>query len=298
MQQLDIFADSRDRVLLNRMADALQAGVAAEAAAALQAWRAEFPDDRHLAAAELLLEALQAESQSRDLAFADAAAAAAARDGLRQRLAPAADCVLGSAGARAWLAGRWQALAQRAQRLPFAPGTADTHAAALWLQAGDWQAAAAAVETIESWRRKPAALAWMALARRHLQGMDAAWPLLAELAWLAPARLPVLLPALADRGCTALSRRFEADFDTGIGEALPDAAWAWWPAWLLTEQALLASALDGAESGTDGDPERAFRLIRSLLHLERQGRHAERVEQRRRLQALSPALFAAYMATR
>ena len=57
---------------------------------------------------------------------------------------------------------------------------------ALWLRAGDFAAAADAVARIESWRRIPAPLAWMAEARYRLDGLDAHWGLLAELAWLAP----------------------------------------------------------------------------------------------------------------
>jgi len=41
-----------------------------------------------------------------------------------------------------------------------------------------------------------------------------------------------------------------------------------------------------------------MRLLLDLLHLERQGRQRDLVEQRRRLRDLQPALFRAYMATR
>ncbi len=41
-----------------------------------------------------------------------------------------------------------------------------------------------------------------------------------------------------------------------------------------------------------------MRLLLDLLHLERQGRQRDLVEQRRRLRDLQPALFAAYMASR
>jgi hypothetical protein len=77
--------------------------------------------------------------------------------------------------------------------------------------------------------------------------------------------------------------------------------WAWWPAWLLVEQPLLAPLLEAAQpSGAAhaAAAERAHALLQALLRLERQGRHPERVAHRRELQALHPGLYADYMATR
>ncbi len=291
MQQLDIFADSRDRVLADTLAEALAGAEIDTARAAAEALRREFPDDRHLAPAALLVEALQAEQHTGDAPWPDAAAALAARHHLEHALHPAALAMLGRAGAGPWLARRWQTLARRARALPFAPACAAAHAAALWLQGGDWAAAAAAVQGIESWRRKPQALAWMAQAGWQLHGPDRTWPLLAELAWMAPQRLPGLLALLPDPRLHRLARAFEGAFDTA-----PD--WAWWPAWLLVEQPLLAAALEPAETAAEAAPERGFRLVLSLLRLERQGRHHDIVALRRALQALHLPLFAAYMATR
>ncbi|MGF6301181.1 MULTISPECIES: hypothetical protein [Paraburkholderia] len=99
----------------------------------------------------------------------------------------------------------------------------------LWLLAGDRAAAIEAVEAIESWSRIPAPLAWMTEARYRAAGLDAAWPLLAQLAWLAPARFVALLPALGDASLDALRQRFDAEFP-GTGE-VDD--YSWFPAWLL-----------------------------------------------------------------
>jgi hypothetical protein len=91
-----------------------------------------------------------------------------------------------------------------------------------------------------------------------------------------------------------LRRRFDATFD-GQGE-VTDLAWI--PAWVLTDKPALAALLGQAQPGLQTAPERALRLVLDLLHLERQGRQRELIEQRRRLRDLHAPLYAAYMATR
>jgi hypothetical protein len=68
----------------------------------------------------------------------------------------------------------------------------------------------------------------MVQARLRLEGLDATWPLLAELAWLAPARLAEVLPSAGDPLLDKLSRQFAAEFD-GRADV---ADLAWFPAWL------------------------------------------------------------------
>jgi hypothetical protein len=77
-----------------------------------------------------------------------------------------------------------------------------------------------------------------------------------------------------------------------------DQAWAWLPAWALVEQPLLLRALEPAQPPAERAQAQGFALVATLLRLERQGRHADIVEQRRRLRFLSEPLFAAYMKTR
>ena len=125
-------------------------------------------------------------------------------------------------------------------------------------------------------------------------GTDAAWPLLAELAWLAPARFADLAQRLADAPLARLLKRFGEDFG-GEGDVTD---FAWFPAWALTEQPLLAGRLALAQASLGAAPERAMRLLLELLGLERQGRHHEIVERRRALRGLQPALYAAYMRVR
>jgi hypothetical protein len=289
--QLDIFDHSRDVMLRNDLRDALLRGDRAAAAAAIDALAAEFADDPTPADARVLLDAL-ASGEAR--AFADAAAADAAIEALEGVVVPAARRVLGADDAPRWLAPAWRSLANRAAQLPLRADRPETHAAALYLRAGDWDAAARAVEGIESWPRIPAPLQWMAEARWRAQGLDAAWGLIAELAWLAPARLEAVARRVADPAFDRLRRRFDAAFE-GDG-ADPDLAW--FPAWVLCDTPALAPRLGLARPGLNRPPELALRLLLDLLHLERQGRQRDLADRRQRLRALQPSLYAAYLATR
>ena len=300
MQQLDIFADSHDRVLINRLAEALCDGALAQSEQALAELSQTFPDDRHLGSAAVLVQTL-AQEQAQGQALSHHSAAAQACEQLAGGVSAAALRVLGADAAKPWLAQRWQALARRARALPFDSETGpehSTHAAALWLQGRAWAEAEQAASAIDSWRRKPAPLAWVAQARWHLQGLDATWPLLAELAWIAPARLGTLLPLLPDAALHKLARGFEgAGIDTPDDKAdWPD--WRWWPAWLLVEQPLLSAPLQAAQTDAVAPPEVGFKLVLALLRAERQGRQHDLIALRRQVQALHPALFKAYMATR
>ncbi len=186
--------------------------------------------------------------------FADHAALAVARRHLEDDVGPAARRVLPARTVCAWLAPCWSSLAQRAAGLVFrvaeagnAGRHAGSHAAPLWLLAGEWAAATDAVKAIESWWRIPAPLAWMAEARYRVGGLDAAWPLLAEMAWLAPGRFVGLLHVLGDASLDVLRRRFDAEFP-GSGE-VDD--YAWFPAWWLVVKPALAGRLAEARVQRD-----------------------------------------------
>ena len=292
--QLDLFEHSADTMLRNDVQGALLRRNAGAAAKALQALRGLAPEHPALAALDTLTEALlRAEEAALPLSPAQALLAV---QQLEDSVAPAARAQLGAADANAWLAPLWRALALRAAALPFNPLLPEAHAAPLWLRAGDGQAAEAAVQGIPSWRRIPAPLGWMAEACGRQHGLDAAWPLLAELAWLAGPRLAAVAQALGDPLLTRLLRRFDDQFDAGSHPDTP--ALAWWPAWLLIDQPALLAQLRQAQAGQDSAPERALRLLAQLLGFERQGRHAELIAARKRLRDLQPALYAAYMRSR
>ena len=288
--QLDIFDHSRDVMLRNDVVDAL---VRHDASAARSAWRVlsgEFPADDALPAFARLIEAIERRGGA---VFASHDALRETRDMLND-VAPAAQRVFGHRASADWMAPLWREMALRSARLPFQSDRSEDHAAPLWLRAGDWQTAADAVARIESWRRIPAPLTWMAEARYRLEGLDAAWALLAELAWLSPRRYGELTKRLADTLMDKLRKQFDASFE-GDGNV---ADLAWFPAWVLTEKAGLARWLAEAQPSRDSAPERAMRLLLELIGLERQGRHHEVVERRKALRGMHPSLYGTYMKTR
>jgi hypothetical protein len=290
-QQLDIFAHSRDVMLRNAALEAIERRDAPAALAAVAALADEFADDVHLPALQRLARSLEQRSSA---PLPDHAALARERAVLEHELSAAARQALGAPAGAVWMHTAWAALAARCEHLPFDPAHADDHDSALWLRAAQWQAAATAVQRIASWRRIPAPLAWMTQARFQLDGIDAAWPLLAELAWMAPARLAALLRTLHDPLLARLQRRFdEAEIDDSGSDAL-----AWFPAWVLTQSPAVAVHLAQAQPGQHTAPERGLRLMVELLGLERQGRHHELMQQRRTLRDLCAPLYADYMATR
>jgi len=298
VMQLDIFEHSRDTMLRNDVLGALVRGNVAAAQAAWQQLADECPLDTGLHPLTVLISALQRRTSA---AFADHDAASDARLRLLDETQPAAWSLFGQGEGDAWLLPLWREVAQRAASLAFRADRNDDHAAPLWLRAGDWANAADAVKGIESWRRIPAPLAWMTEARHRLAGLrgngdkqDGSWALLAELAWLAPARFGALAKALADPVLDKLLRKFGADFE---GECSSDDL-AWFPAWALTEEAGLARWLGLARPSLQTGPERAMRLMLDLLSLERQGRHHDLVTRRKQLRDLNASIFSAYIRTR
>ena len=289
--QLDIFEHSRDVMLRSDVVDAL---LRRDGAAARSAWRTlgeEFRADECPPVLGVLVSALE---RCPAAPFANHDAARAARLELLQQIEPAAMRMLGQASGAAWLALQWAALAQVAARLPFQPDRSDEHAAPLWLRAGNWDAAIGAVSRIESWRRIPAPLGWMAEAHHRAHGLDAAWPLLVELAWLSPERFDALVRGLDDLALAALRKGFDAGYE-GDGTR---SDMAWFPAWVLTVRPALAPRLNEANPSHGGAPQQAIRLVVELLRLERDGRHRELIERRKALRAIGAALYAAYMKTR
>ncbi|MEO8925237.1 MAG: hypothetical protein ABI330_20820 [Caldimonas sp.] len=289
--QLDIFDHSRDVMLRNDVVDALERREASLASAAWRAFANEFPHDDTLSALAVLIEALEGSTVA---VFAAHDALRDARRTLDHDIEPAARRVFGERAGTMWVAAVCRVMALRAARLPFRGDRDEDHAVPLWLRAGDWQAAADAVGRIESWRRIPASLAWMAEARYRLEGLEPIWALLAEFAWLAPARYGELTRRLADPSLDKLRKQFDAGFE-GDGDV---ADLAWFPAWVLTEKPGVARWLGQAQPSRDGAPERAMRLLLELIGLERQGRHRDVVDRRKVLRDTHPVLYGAYLRTR
>jgi hypothetical protein len=237
--QLDIFEHSRDVMLRN---DALQALERRDPIAARGAWQAlaaEYPQDPNLPPLDLLATTLEHPDSG---TFTAHATAGEALGRLRHAIEPAARHLFGDQAGAAWLVPLWRQLAQRMARLEFETGFSEVHAAPLWLRASDYAAAAEAAASIPSWRRIPAPLAWMTEARLRIDGLDASWGLLAELAWLTPGRFDELTKRLADPVLRQMRRLFDAAFegDGGLADL------AWFPAWALIEKPALAALLGRA----------------------------------------------------
>jgi hypothetical protein len=289
--QFDFFNDNQCVGLRNDVILALEKN---DALTAQQAWETLTRHDPHDVTAVPLLLLIVHLLESSPTPFLNHVDLRAACLTLQHKITPAALAGMGTAAANVWLNTRWLALAARAAPLPYQSKHPDEHVAPLWLQTRQWQAAADAVAQIESWRRIPAPLAWMLHARLQLQGLQANWGLLAELAWLAPQRLEHVAQQTAEPILQNLVRAFEKRFE-GAGE--PDDL-AWFPAWVLTERPALAPALTQAQASQHTKPEQAMRLMIELLGLERQGRQREVLEHRKTLRGLNSALYAAYMDTR
>jgi hypothetical protein len=289
--QLDIFADSRDTMLRNDVVRALENRDAAAAQRALAGLQSDYPADAWVEPLQRLVHHV---SRGARAGFVDPAELQAACADLTHDVVPAAQRVFGADAAGPWVAPSWRELASCAGRLRFDPSHAFGHAAPLWLEAGDAAAAEQAVGSIESWRRIPAPLGWMAEARCRLADLDAAWPLLVELAWLAPERFGAVAARLNHRVIERLLARFDAEFE-GEGAAIDR---VWFPAWALVHDNHLAPVLALAESGLHGRAERTFRAVLGLLTLERRGAHHDLVEARRAFRELHGGLYAAYMQTR
>jgi hypothetical protein len=288
--QLDLFDHSQQVVLRNAVVNAVKRRDAGSSKAAVAALAAVYADDPLLPDMETFCRHMEAGPLPSALSATDAAMFLQDAEG---QLEPAARRLLGTA-ADAWLSPFWLDLARAMAGLSFDPRVENLHAAPLYMRGGDWQAALVAIEAIPSWRRQPASLCWMIDARFHADGLETIWPLIAELAWMAPRRANLLLLRLADPRLARLLRRFGTEFEDSDAEN----GFAWFPAWLLIEDGSLVDKLKLAEQGSVTLPERCARLVMTLLSLERQGRHDEIVDNRRQLRALSGALFAMYMQSR
>jgi hypothetical protein len=287
--QLDIFEHSRDVVLRNAAIDALRKRDTGSCVRAVAALAAEYGADPLLPAFGLLCEKLRSPIPN---PIEREAAIAILRE-TEGAVAAAAHAVFGRA-AQTWLSPLWAELAAAIADYPFDSGHEALHAAPLLLRAERWADAAARVEHIASWRRQPAPLAFMIEAQCRIDGFDAIWPLLAELAWMAPERAQRLALRLALPELDRLVRGFDGEFE-GDGSADD---FAWFPAWALIADGRLAAGLRLAQRGTNTPPERCARIVLGLLSLERQGSHAELVEGRRKLRDAHPVLFARYMQDR
>jgi len=287
--QLDLFAHSRDVMLRNDVIAALRGRDGSAGREARAALAAEFPRDSLLAPLEALLSTLAAPAE-RFTGHDEAADALCTMDSV---VVPSANAVFRPKEACAWLSPMWQSLANAAAGLSYNVDNPNAHAAYILLRGGEWAAAESRIANIPSWRRIPIPLAWMAEARFGQGGLESAWCLLVELAWIRPVSFSALARRLEAPGLRKLMDQFEIAFESDDESEL-----AWFPAWALIAEPALAAVLRETQVCNDAAPERAARLVMRLLTLERQGRHADVVAARKRLRDTHAGLFARYMFTR
>ena len=287
--QLDLFTHGRDVMLQNDVITALREGDAASGQKALERFAAEFPGRETIPPLKILLATLAAPA----IRIADRDAIATKIREIDTVVAPAAERVFGREKAANWLSPVWSSLANAAIGLTFDPECPRLHAGFLFLQSGDWVAAEGQIATIPSWRRIPVPLAWMAEAGFQRGGLEPVWCLLVELAWIDFDAFR----ALARRLKSAPLHRLLHDFEAGLDDE-GDLDPSWFPAWLLITVPEMASVIRQSQPGNGKAPERVARLIMELLALEKQGRHADLVGQRRKLRDLHPRLYRYYMSSR
>jgi hypothetical protein len=287
-EQLDLFTHSRPVMLRNDLVQALRTRGLIAGREVHAKLAAEFPQDTLLAPGARLLDRLAwmekplpLFSTHQETQDAILQAESMLTDALTIFCAPKADD---------WMAPVWQKLADACGRLAYHRDFPDAHSAALLMRGRHWAAAKAAIAHIPAWRRIPEPLAWMAETCFRLEGLDAAWPFLVELAWRAPTRCAALLRHLD--AAPRLVREFACEF------ADDDADFAWFPAWALLVDPNLSAGLCRERTPEYSPPEQAVWTLRHLQKLEREGSHHEIVEQRKTLRALHPELFARYMRTR
>jgi hypothetical protein len=215
-------------------------------------------------------------------------------DEMDRRLTPTARRFLG-AEAAAFLRPVWQTLAATAATMPFDDGHPRAHPGWLCQQYGDWPAVHAAVEAERDWEARPLLRCWMGLARHHLGEPETAIRLWLPLCWMDPALFAKHAPGLPSAPVREAWDAFEraAPFD----EALTDttSAATWFPAWLLVRHPGLTNLFRGDDIPDADTPTRAFRVLLSLLPLERGALNDELVNQRRALRQISPGFFSSYL---
>jgi len=291
--QLDLFLDGHDAILVHDIVTSLVARDLDRVATGLGRLQREHPAHPDLTSLTLLADTLQTPSLSAATA-APHATLTARVDELERRVSPAARRFLG-AEAGAFLRPSWMTLAATATTVPFDGIYPRAHPGWLCQQYGDWAAVRAAVEAEPDWARTPLLRYWMALARHHLGEPETAVRLWLPLCWIDPSLFVLHAPSFPSAPVREAWNAFEraAPFDEAPPVARNTAAW--FPAWLLVRHPGLANLFQTEDVPDAGAATRAFRVLLSLLPLEREGLTREVVSQRRALRSISPGFFRHYL---
>src|SRR5919109_2309377 len=262
--QLDLFAHSRTVMLLNDLMDSILERDAAGVRKHLELLRAEAPGHPALNSFGSLGEALERGPAS----TTGPGDTARVVDWLDSEVARAAASALGPA-ASAFMRSLWHELALAVASQPYDPTHPRSHCAYCYLRAGDARAALQAVATIEGRDLDPFVLQCVILAQHGASGWHACRSPFFTLAFTAPQHLAATVTTVSDPS-------LHADWERFWGDCIwldqrDEMAGAWFPAWYLIEHP--ATRVAGVVTGEESDAPwaRAFRAMRVLLVLERNG---------------------------
>jgi len=292
LQQLDLFIDGRDALLVYAVVTNLVARDSGGAGLRLAILHREHPAHPDLPALALLIDALRTPPPSP----ASHATLTAEIERVDRTLAPAARRLLG-ADAAIFLRPLWQTLAVAATSLTFDDTCPRAHPSWLCQQYGDWAAVRAAVEIEPDWSAKPLLCYRLGLSLHHLGEPEAAIRLWLPLCWMDPALFARHAPGLPSVTMRDGWETFERAGPFGESPDDTTSSATWFPAWLLARHRGLVHLFQAADIPDVGPATRVFHALRALVPLEREGLTDEVIAQRRALQRLSPRFFGYYMQT-
>ena len=290
--QLDLFLHGADVAFRNEVIAAINNHDLIAMRTAIDQLRAHWTQDERLPDFDALYQALRALDQP-ELATASITCQL---QHIETQLQPAIQRVVGTKAAR-WLAPVYNKLALAAQNHPFSRNTAQTHAGSLFLRANVLTEARIAISSIPSWRQLPEPLAWMCEIALRENNPAEYWPLIAELAWIAPALLEAQLTALQKEAVPSSVLLLYKKFCSTVELDAEEDELSWFPAWLLIEHPELQPLLRTAHAPYT-PPARCASLLIDLLISERQGQPKSLLEKRKELRDRTPTLFRCYMARR
>ncbi len=288
--QPDLFLDSAATASVNTLLDALLQGDAKLARDALTEVRGSAPEYPYLVQAETLIHALETLSPQNE------ADALEVLGRLENTWTPAAVQCLGAPRDHVFLAPLWQNIGHALNPGRFDPQRPDRHASHAFEQARDPRRVRQSVRAVPDFLQQPALLARLAGAESRLGNRTEALRAWFAMCLLSPDGFAqhVESSSFEDRGIASA-------WQSAVLEQDGEEEWSaeWFPAWMLVHEPGLSRALSDMP-GASG-PERAFNLVRRLLHRspDTHGTVDPRsVALRQELQAIHPGLLRSYLRKR
>ena len=288
--QPDLFLDSATTTSVNTLLDALAQGDAKPARDALAEVRTAAPEYPYLVQAETLIRALE-----RPAPQSEADALKVLRR-LEHTWAPAALQCLGAPRDHVLLAPLWQNIGHALNPGRFDPQRPDRHASHAFEQARDPGLVRQSVLAVPDHRQQPVLLARLATAESRLGNRTEALQSWFAMCLLSPDGFAghVESSSFEDPGVAFA-------WQSSVLEQDGEEEWSaeWFPAWMLVHEPGLARALSDMPGGSG--PERAFNLVRRLLHRspDTHGTVDMRsIALRAELQAIHPGLLRSYLRKR